>query len=695
MKKGLCILIICMSLITGLIVLMQENAREANALSTLEQTSQTETIFIRNSAVSPQVLADRIQTIADETGVAIVKTDYPADEQWAVCKYAAWPNGQWPADPFDLVEGNLPQTQDQFLATTETGDPNQTGRIRDLFQDQALKVISLNEWAKTDGYVDGSWTLVGPAESRHIARSRLAQAAGVPEDSLTENTLGAVYGEGPLTILMILACVLLAVYLLLCLFYPVTVRRQTGIEKLLGYSIWKIWTTMMSSVLLISLLVLAAIALIMGRLIPDLSLSLWCRLVIRFLAVMGLAAVISVLMVFFISRQTISDVIKGRFQARLAEGMTGLLKFAVAVAIVCLLPQTAEILTRTVNQFLAMQQLKDSQNDLVLDSWQYVDDEFQRFLSGDRSVQDKLTSLLLELTDTADAQYIWSYAGRVQDVNTPQEVIGNRNYMQRLRGQLPESLTSYYEPGIIHVLIPDTWTEEQQNQYKAQKTQTIQLDYPEEERPDLEFDLYSPDSLSIPAANPVLLQRGERTMTSPVIVFASDEWLSRANMLGNTGAQNPLRIKDTPANRKAIAKAIENAGLERNRLSFVLFGETMDVQLQGLMTGTGIMTVLLMVLFTVSLLSSCYLQLISLAVAGREIMVKKLLGFSLVRRYRGQFSLQTGSLLCSLILLGIMRATMTSWILYLLLLTLDGCCSLWLLRHQEQKQLTTLLKGEE
>lgn len=689
MRKGLCILIVLSGILANLVFLFRENAAEADWHNRIEWEDTTESVFIKDSSTSAAEFAPQVQKISDETGAGIVKTEYPANDEWDIQKYAAFPDGQWPAIP--LVSGSLPEGSDDFLASLDTRQPGQTGRIRDMFQDQRIQIQSVQVLADQQGYVDGSWTITGEKQAIQTAKNRLAQAAGVSPDSLSDYRLGVSYGEGPQSVLVLLLGILSAVYALLCLFYPVSCRKEIGVKRLLGYSSFMIWKTMFLSLFAGSLAVLLTVSFLAEWLIADLPFSaLLTLLAISCFTVMG-ALLFSLAVLAAIRRQTISLVIKGQYHARITESVTGLIKFGVSLAIVLTLPTAAQLAAMTFNQYISVQRLHQRGELLVLNSYDYVDDEFQKFLSGDRTVQNKLAAMITELTQTAGAQYIYSYVGRVEDTQLSQSITANKNYMKQFEKILPEPLDTYYESGTLHFLIPETWTSQQQEAYKQQQI-SAQSD---STSPVLIFDEYDPQTLQIPADNPTLLARGEMYMNEPAIAFATDEWLALGNYILNTGAQSTVRIEDTSASRKAIESAIQTAGLGKNNVTFVPFQETMKIQLQGSLTGMGVVTGMLLLLFSISLLSSYYLQLISLSVNVKELFVKKFLGYSLARRYRGQFSLQAASTICSIIVLWTTHQKAGCWILYGILLCADAAISMCLLIRQEARQMSGMLKGEE
>ncbi len=59
-----------------------------------------------------------------------------------------------------LLDGNVPQDSEQFLATYVTGDANQVGTIRDYFKSQYVRMESLDSFTQdSDDIVNGQYTI--------------------------------------------------------------------------------------------------------------------------------------------------------------------------------------------------------------------------------------------------------------------------------------------------------------------------------------------------------------------------------------------------------------------------------------------------------------------------------------------------------------------------------------------------------
>lgn len=100
-------------------------------------------------------------------------------------------------------------------------------------------------------------------------------------------------------------------------------------------------------------------------------------------------------------------------------------------------------------------------------------------------------------------------------------------------------------------------------------------------------------------------------------------------------------------------------------------------------------------LFLVDLFASYYLTLIVLSVRKKEVFVKKILGYSFWSRYQNEWvnEIVIGTIgICALIF---MRQNVFGFVIYAVLLFLDGVVMSVLIQNQENKTLSLILKGEE
>ena len=76
------------------------------------------------------------EKLSNEYKAVFIREDIKEEEDRQITyRTIVAPDGYWKSANFPLSSGHLPQSDQEFLATWKTGDPNQTGLIRDLFDD--------------------------------------------------------------------------------------------------------------------------------------------------------------------------------------------------------------------------------------------------------------------------------------------------------------------------------------------------------------------------------------------------------------------------------------------------------------------------------------------------------------------------------------------------------------------------------
>ncbi|GJM58060.1 hypothetical protein EROP_17530 [Erysipelotrichaceae bacterium OPF54] len=147
---------------------------------------------------------------------------------------------------------------------------------------------------------------------------------------------------------------------------------------------------------------------------------------------------------------------------------------------------------------------------------------------------------------------------------------------------------------------------------------------------------------------------------------------------------------------KTIEAALKENGLARNA---VRFASVYDAVFRSTMEAMKISTFMIMgavgFLFLVDLLASAYLMQIVLLIRRKEIFVKKILGYSFMSRYRIEWiHMMLIALLGTAI---VMRnvPSMNAFAVYGLLVLIDLFMMYGMIRRQENKALSLLLKGEQ
>ncbi|MGO2266785.1 MAG: hypothetical protein ACTH54_08070, partial [Vagococcus salmoninarum] len=163
----------------------------------------------------------------------------------------------------------------------------------------------------------------------------------------------------------------------------------------------------------------------------------------------------------------------------------------------------------------------------------------------------------------------------------------------------------------------------------------------------------------------------------------------------NTGLSNPLKIKNTAANREALQQIIEEEQLTDLNLKFSTINSILGDQVSSLKMSITIFSLVLVAVFLLTICASLFLLGCLIQSKKQKVAVYRLLGFNLFDRYALEIiifaSLYVIQLLTLLFLADSFIIALPYGLLMLLIdlvITITGTLSL------EKQNLARLLKGE-
>jgi len=723
MKKTMIILLCIISLLSSIAFAFYEKAHDNERLDKIESNENSTYFYVKGTQVSVDEELEEFSRISQKYQATIIRTDKLFKNSEEInYKSGIYSDGYFKNMEPNLVEGTIPHLDNEFLATYKTGKQNQSGMIRDLFKDYLLIFGDLATfYQENESSVSGNYTLIVATEDKDEVVYQLAIFFGTTkEDLLTPNT-GTGYGEGTIFLLSIVfAVIVFAIFCLMNTFYPISRLKEIGVMKLHGFKNFDIWKQLNGKVLMIPVVFYLITIVVQKVFIKDSDIEYFTRLSLIQAGIFVICLLFSLLMLVVIRKFSISSMLKNFFSFRFSLYFSYILKSLMFIGLILTLP----LMTRefeTLLKELSVRHIYESEEHyLTLSDFQYMDDEFQDFLNGNDVLGNKLTNMYKELEQTAECQYI--VTERVQpiissDIYTEKWanisfnsndsynlVQANKNYLKTLDFDLPLSLANLYNKESLTFLVPDSLkAEENKVEYLVrERSRGFILTNEEEETTKLE-DLpvriiYYPDNnKKIFSENLEMIDIDNGFVQNPIILCLNDNFFSeRTSRLQNMALYNPIRILDTEENQKAIKEAILNNGLEQNSVRFgsVLstgFAQELEISKTSMIAWISIIFLALLV----SILASYYIILIILASRKKEMLVSRILGYSIFDRYHNEIFYFAAIYCFGFAQIMITSRQLIPMISYIILILIDMCIIYLMVRIQEGSSLNLALKGEE
>lgn len=701
MRKVLIGLIIFLSVFIGLMFGFQE---KYNDLLQAETAGLKESwICIQIPPCSPQQLIQEIEALHSKYDCYFVREDITEEDGKTITIRSF--SDRNVLSMLHLEEGETPQTTEQYVATYETSDPQQSGIMADLFEDDPRRFQSLSRyWKDHPEHGGGLYFLCCPEENQNEVLKELAAALNTSPEQLRNTNSFKRYDEGPVKVILAGAFVLGLLFILMCLFYPVSQIKKIGVYRLLGFSGVKIWFQLLWPVFAAGTILLILNIAVQVIFIPGITLSYIARAVLIQVGLLTGCVILSTLSLLVIRQYTLLSILKGNHHGTLIYWTSMLLKLAVFLLFIALVTSLI-LLGRTIwFQMQAASAFERSSNEMTVEQYDFIGDEFQQKLNGNDVFAQKMKRFFVQVEQTANARYIDPvvydesyFRGIHESVPSGFEPIIvmniNENELAQYSAWFEQPVGSYFQKEGLTLLVPDTMTD-------AMRDLTIDaVRYPwaiQGKEVKIDMNIYKAKEKPFFTQNMLLINQGYVFVEDPVFVCLNssvpEAWIG----LDNQGLSNPIRIDSTKENKEAIKTALADAGLMNNNVKFAsLYDAVFKAAMNGMKISTLLMTATVGFLFLVDLLASYYLTLIVLSIRKKEIFVKKILGYPFMARYQNEWinEMVIGTFgLCAMIFT---RQEMSGYMFYLILLLTDGIMMSGLIRRQEKKALSLMLKGEE
>lgn len=715
MKKIMILLIIVLSTFLTVSFGLYQKSEDFNKMLTIEKTSDSLLFYVKEASVSVEQELSKFKQLSENYQASFVRTDRLSEKNRSIIFKSGIITPEYLNRLNDkVITGQgLSKNSDEFLATFETNKAEQVGTIRDLFSDNDMIIAPLSFfYDKHDESIIGNYSLTVSEENRQACLKELSDFFETPIPSLLTPQSGYHYEMGTGVLFIgLLSCLVLLLFILMVIFYPHVNFRKIGILKSLGYDNKAIWFDMTHYFLTIPFLVYSMTLIIQLRVVKNADWLYFFKLTVCQLTLVMTLIMMTFLMIVSINKIRLNSLIKGANYSKLPIYCSYLIKLSVLLALVGVLP----ILSQGIKEYSLVTEVKyyyEQEKDyLTLSGYHYNSNEFQNSLNGDDSFDIKLQNLYKELEHTANAEYVTteklqlSNSDMVENMtdyykNWPTIMTVNFNYLNKLDIHTSVEKKELFTSEPLSVLVPFNLKPQAVDITSSLKALiNTYLDKPFDLNDDVPVRIvyYTSMKEKLFSENIDFKDINQLVVKNPVFLCLSDRYLNtKSNVLINSALSNPLRIKNTTQNKKAIKQAILSNNLSDNNIVFSSVLESgyreISQQTKSLMAVFGLVT--LFILFT-SIFTSFYISFILLKSNRKKIMVKKMLGYSLLSRYATELVL-----FCSMYSIGI--ATLTVFkesnldvISYFILIVIDGVITLSMILKNEAKELNRFLKGDE
>lgn len=717
MKKSMAILLSIVSILTSVAFGFYMKTQDIEFFNTIEMKSNAYKIYVKNSSVAYDEFLQELKSIHSQYGATIIKTDRIYEDG----KEIIYKSGVYTKDFFEglsvkLESGRLPTTSNEWLASIDTKQENQVGTISDLFNDTPLVIMPLSDFYNSKSTdINGEYTIISSNKNKEDILNALSLFLNESKNELVSADYRVAFGEGTIYFLtIILSAILLIIFCLMCVFYPISRLKEISVYKLNGYKAFDIWKKLNKDVLIVPIIIFIASIPIQKIVFPTMDLfyfiKLSCVQLILFVGAIGL----SFLTLITVKRYSISNMLKNFFDFRISLYISYIIKFAIFVGLVFTIPQLSSEVSRMIKEMQVKEAYQAQEDYVTLASFQLTGDGMQSFMNGTSQFNENLTNMFMDLTKSAKAGFVQSFwydteglslfSSEIKmpnDVDTDTEfgyMLLNDNYYDRLQFDSSVSKEELFDQDSLVIFAPESMKQKEATLKYFGQTQIYSADSNiKMSADDVCVKYYKDNRKQIFSESLQLANEDHAFFTNPVFVCLNDKYLKVfSGYLTTQAISNPVRIYDSNENKRAINEGIKKYGLELNNLQFknvLMSGYKEQIQIS--QSSSIVWVAILLLVICISILSSYYILLTILISRKKEIFVKKILGYSLFNRYKNEFIYFIMIYIFGLVQIMILSRSFTSMAIYVLLVLLDILIIFRMIYVKETKQLSTMLKGEE
>lgn len=690
MRKSIIFLLCTVSILVSLLFGMNQKYNDYLRLDSIDKQQDYFTIYVDNDTLSNDSFLDEISKISQKYDASIIRIDVIEKNNKLITIKAGTFTNTYLTYINNFISKGENIKRDSDVLSTFKGNKNQVGMLYDLFEDDPMIVMTLNNYLQhSNKSIDGSYTICSPTNHKQEIINELSTYLNQDSSLLLQANYQKTYTKGPVEIIIAASIILLLIYALMCCFYPTSQIKEIGVYKLLGFSEFDIWKQLNRKNIMIYIIFVFISLFLQKLLIPGCDLNYLFLLFIYQMIIILFSILISSIMVFITKRYTLNSILKGFFHVKASLLLGYGLKLVTFIAFVFVIPSMASATNLFFKQIATKKAYEDISNTVTLSNFDFVDDEFQQMLNGQSSLDDKLFSMFQELEETANAQY-FSFIDMNKDISLLEI---NKNGLQDYQNWFDESIDSYFNTDKLVLLVPSTYKNDSSIKDIYNQIPTILSD----ESINLDVHYYKANSNMMFTQTQQMIDNGKAFVSNPIFVCLNDTNIQNQSALFiNEASSNPIRIENNKTNQLLLKQAIIDANLQQNNIQFdSILNSGFKDYLSGLQSGLLLTSTGLVLIVLVDILASYYILLILFVTRKKEIFVKKILGYPMLERYKNELFYFLVLYLFGFIELFITKQSVISLLLFALLVFIDLFVLFILIHKQEQKNLNLLLKGEE
>lgn len=690
MRKSIIFLLCTVSILVSLLFGMNQKYNDYLRLDSIDKQQDYFTIYVDNDTLSNDSFLDEISKISQKYDASIIRSDVIEKNNKLITIKAGTFTNTYLTYINNFISKGENIKRDSDVLSTFKGNKNQVGMLYDLFEDDPMIVMTLNNYLQhSNKSIDGSYTICSPTNHKQEIINELSTYLNQDSSLLLQANYQKTYTKGPVEIIIAASIILLLIYALMCCFYPTSQIKEIGVYKLLGFSEFDIWKQLNRKNIMIYIIFVFISLFLQKLLIPGCDLNYLFLLFIYQMIIILFSILISSIMVFITKRYTLNSILKGFFHVKASLLLGYGLKLVTFIAFVFVIPSMASATNLFFKQIATKKAYEDISNTVTLSNFDFVDDEFQQMLNGQSSLDDKLFSMFQELEETANAQY-FSFIDMNKDISLLEI---NKNGLQDYQNWFDESIDSYFNTDKLVLLVPSTYKNDSSIKDIYNQIPTILSD----ESINLDVHYYKANSNMMFTQTQQMIDNGKAFVSNPIFVCLNDTNIQNQSALFiNEASSNPIRIENNKTNQLLLKQAIIDANLQQNNIQFdSILNSGFKDYLSGLQSGLLLTSTGLVLIVLVDILASYYILLILFVTRKKEIFVKKILGYPMLERYKNELFYFLVLYLFGFIELFITKQSVISLLLFALLVFIDLFVLFILIHKQEQKNLNLLLKGEE
>lgn len=706
-------------------------------------------IYLKNTGYTGEDLYQLLTTLAEETDVNIVKSDYLEDKNSTKIVKSIYISD----DKDDLFKDNrvdyvFKADRDQndnnaFISTKQTQDSNQKGIMFDPFHDDNVEFWTLKGFQNKRGNLDGTYIIRAQnQESVQLFVETFAERSGISLEELTKQTTFIGTMKSPVETISLFATIIsLILFGILSIYYAVNNIKKIGVMKLNGYSNYHVWLSLLLNIITTMIFAALFLDVIIQFVLKNLTRDFMLWLIVVQSLLISVLIIISSVIYFIIRKNTISNLVKNKKPIRLITGTTYLVKSVLLFVIIAFivfmtagfnnieleyrkLEQWGKVgeLAVLVNVNVGNDQASFTQGDIGLQSdfadyYTHLNQQGAMYILAEEFVPHVLFK-----TEFNEVDGSLDYVDYFDQDAVPQEfsttnILVNPNYLKEYPLQdVNGNVIDVKEQGDRTILIPDTMADKEEalrSIYTAKyidallaSDRNLNIEHERKQEVAVTSIVYKTDQQGYFTFH-TNYEDSDYLTYEPVFEVIPEQHMTMLEK-GNIqmqGIQSPLKVKlnDMTSNEynQQLYEIASTYHLDDNALRYMTIKEVFGNEIQSLKQAIQQYIIAIVICFMIMVLITIQLTQMMLETEKKKYCIQKLYGYRFLDRYKKLLIWNSGAeilitILALLIAPSLMSVTLSTaaFLMVVPLLCINIGLVCFLLMYFENKNLAQIVKGE-